>query len=408
MSLLWRVFLANVLVLLVALALLTFSPIEVSYPIKFWQFLLLFVGFVVLVDDEPRPDAARARAAPAAHRGDGVDRPRQARHPARGGGPSERRRARPRARLQRHARPARDAPAARRPARRSTAQEAERLRVAQELHDEIGQTLTAVTIQAERAAEGDPADARQALRDVANAVRDSLDEVRRIARELRPEALDDLGLVNALIALCNAARRARTGRASSATSQGTLPPLPPEVELVHLPGRPGEPHERRPPRRARARSACGSRATRSRSRCACATTGEGMPSELPAGTSGHRRHARAGDARWRALLDRVDPQARAPRCGSGSRWTRTGDDRPAEDPHPARRRPRRSCARACGWCSTRRRTSRWWPRRRRRRGGRARALGRRRSRGAGRDDAAHDRPAGGAGALAAASPSCGC
>ena len=43
------------------------------------------------------------------------------------------------------------------------AQEAERLRVARELHDEIGQTLTAVTIQAERAADGDPALARQVL-----------------------------------------------------------------------------------------------------------------------------------------------------------------------------------------------------------------------------------------------------
>ena len=79
------------------------------------------------------------------------------------------------------------------------AQEGERLRVAQELHDEIGQTLTAVTIQAERAADSDPALAPEALRRVADAVRDSLDEVRRIARELRPEALDDLGLVNALI-----------------------------------------------------------------------------------------------------------------------------------------------------------------------------------------------------------------
>ena len=89
-----------------------------------------------------------------------------------------------------------------------------------------------MTIQAERAAEGDPRQAPQALRDVADAVRDSLDEVRRIARELRPEALDDLGLVNALIALCNRARRARTGRASSATCRAALPPLPPEVELV--------------------------------------------------------------------------------------------------------------------------------------------------------------------------------
>ena len=83
------------------------------------------------------------------------------------------------------------------------AQEAERLRVAQELHDEIGQTLTAVMIEAERAAAGDPALASRTLERVARAVHESLQELRRIARELRPEALDDLGLVNALIALCS-------------------------------------------------------------------------------------------------------------------------------------------------------------------------------------------------------------
>ena len=66
------------------------------------------------------------------------------------------------------------------------AQEAERLRVARELHDEIGQTLTAITLQAERAADGDPAAGARELARVADAVRESLDEVRRIARELRP------------------------------------------------------------------------------------------------------------------------------------------------------------------------------------------------------------------------------
>jgi two-component system sensor histidine kinase UhpB len=111
------------------------------------------------------------------------------------------------------------------------AQEGERLRVAQELHDEIGQTLTAVTIQAERAADGDPALAEQALRDVADAVRASLDEVRRIARELRPEALDDLGLVNALIALCGRLE-APDGPRVIRDLQIRLPPLPPDVELV--------------------------------------------------------------------------------------------------------------------------------------------------------------------------------
>jgi two-component system sensor histidine kinase UhpB len=111
------------------------------------------------------------------------------------------------------------------------AQEAERLRVARELHDEIGQTLTAVTLQAERAAEGDPGSASGELRRVADAVRDSLDEVRRIAHELRPEALDDLGLVNALIALCRR-HDLQDGPGVTQRLQSALPPLSPDVELV--------------------------------------------------------------------------------------------------------------------------------------------------------------------------------
>ena len=88
-----------------------------------------------------------------------------------------------------------------------------------------------MTIQAERAADGDAGAAAEALRQVADAVRESLDEVRRIARELRPEALDDLGLVNALIALCNRMSSA-DGPLIKRELPGTLPPLPEEVELV--------------------------------------------------------------------------------------------------------------------------------------------------------------------------------
>jgi two-component system sensor histidine kinase UhpB len=110
------------------------------------------------------------------------------------------------------------------------AQEAERLRIARELHDEVGQTLTAVALRAEHAATHAGEDRTQ-LDELAAIVQDSLEDVRRISRELRPEALDDLGLINALIALCS-----RVGEQSGIRVRRrleTLPvDLPPEVELA--------------------------------------------------------------------------------------------------------------------------------------------------------------------------------
>jgi two-component system sensor histidine kinase UhpB len=110
------------------------------------------------------------------------------------------------------------------------AQEAERLRIARELHDEIGQTLTAVALLAERAA-GQSGPQQQALSQIADTVQTSLEDLRRISRELRPEALDDLGLVNALIALCSRIGRQgglRVGR----DLEAHLPTLASDVELV--------------------------------------------------------------------------------------------------------------------------------------------------------------------------------
>jgi two-component system, NarL family, sensor histidine kinase UhpB len=75
------------------------------------------------------------------------------------------------------------------------AQEGERLRVAQELHDGVGQTLTGVVLQLGRVARDVPHDGVVEAQETARA---SLEEVRRIARRLRPEALDDLGLASAL------------------------------------------------------------------------------------------------------------------------------------------------------------------------------------------------------------------
>ena len=113
------------------------------------------------------------------------------------------------------------------------AQEEERLRIARELHDGIGQMLTAVAMQAERAAQNQPGAGREGLLEIPEAIRRSIDDVRRIARELRPEALDDLGLANALLTLCR-----RMARQSGVRVQPELdlpegmPSLAPETELV--------------------------------------------------------------------------------------------------------------------------------------------------------------------------------
>jgi two-component system sensor histidine kinase UhpB len=82
-------------------------------------------------------------------------------------------------------------------------QEGERLRVARELHDEVGQGLIAITLMAERAAAESSPDVAEKFSAIADELLFYLDELRRIAHELRPETLDDLGLVNALDALCN-------------------------------------------------------------------------------------------------------------------------------------------------------------------------------------------------------------
>jgi two-component system, NarL family, sensor histidine kinase UhpB len=110
------------------------------------------------------------------------------------------------------------------------AQEGERRRVASDLHDEIGQSLTALVLQLKRAADSDPPDPA-ALRELVGAAEEILGEVRSVARRLRPEALDDLGLRSALLALA-----ARLEEASGLSVQvriaSDLPPLTPEVELV--------------------------------------------------------------------------------------------------------------------------------------------------------------------------------
>ena len=112
-----------------------------------------------------------------------------------------------------------------------SAQEAERLRIAQELHDQVGQTLTAVLLQLSRIHARVPAELQSDVDEVQDAARASLEDVQRIAIELRPEALDDLGLPSALEALANGFAQ-RSGLRVIRRIQTNLPPVSPETELV--------------------------------------------------------------------------------------------------------------------------------------------------------------------------------
>ena len=112
-----------------------------------------------------------------------------------------------------------------------SAQESERRRVAQELHDEVGQSLTAVLLSLKRVADQSPQETREELSRVQETTRSTLDEIRRIARRLRPGVLEELGLVSALKALTNEISEP-TGLTIRRQFDKNLPPLDAETELV--------------------------------------------------------------------------------------------------------------------------------------------------------------------------------
>jgi PAS domain S-box-containing protein len=81
------------------------------------------------------------------------------------------------------------------------AQEEERKRISRELHDEIAQTLVGINVHLAaltREAEGNPRGLPQKIARTQRLVEKSVDIVHLFARELRPTALDDLGLIPAL------------------------------------------------------------------------------------------------------------------------------------------------------------------------------------------------------------------
>jgi two-component system sensor histidine kinase UhpB len=230
-SLAARTFLASAAVLALIFVLLLVTPVEVSAPIQLGQALILFAGLVGMLAIQlvviRRVLAPLRRVADQMHEVD-LRQPQQRRIETTSQS-SE---------ITAFVETFNDmlerlANERRQSARTALgAQEAERLRTAQELHDEIGQSLTAVALQVEQlAAAADPPKAAR-LGEVAELLQGSLDDIRRIARKLRPEALDDLGLVNALIAMTS-----RIGRQTNAPRferhlSEELPSLSPEQELV--------------------------------------------------------------------------------------------------------------------------------------------------------------------------------
>jgi two-component system, NarL family, sensor histidine kinase UhpB len=108
--------------------------------------------------------------------------------------------------------------------------EDERNRIARELHDEVGQTLTGVMLQVEGLAAKIPEELQEQLDELRETARSGTEEVRRIARQLRPEALEDLGLQSALASLATA-----FGEQTGINVQRSLEPSVPlseEQELV--------------------------------------------------------------------------------------------------------------------------------------------------------------------------------
>jgi two-component system sensor histidine kinase UhpB len=222
----WRLFAVNAMVLALATAALALSPVTVSSPVAVTEAIVLAAGLVAMLALNfwlLRRALAPLEGLQALMRG--ADPLRPGTRAALGEAAPELRAVVEAfnemvARLEEERRDS--------AGRALAAQEGERLRIAQELHDEVGQKLTAAILQLETASRSG---AENALEEAREGVRESLEDVRFIARRLRPEALDDLGLPSALAALTNSLGRA--GDISiERRIEGSLPPLHSNAELV--------------------------------------------------------------------------------------------------------------------------------------------------------------------------------
>ena len=110
------------------------------------------------------------------------------------------------------------------------AQEEERARVARDLHDEVNQSLTGLLLRLEVAREGAPPALEAELAETKALANQAMRELLSLARQLRPTALDDLGLTAAIAGLVEALDQAEVDAAMS--TDGDFSDLGDDAQLV--------------------------------------------------------------------------------------------------------------------------------------------------------------------------------
>ncbi len=111
------------------------------------------------------------------------------------------------------------------------AQERERRRIAQDLHDEVNQALTAISLRLQASLEQAPDPLRRELLETKRLSGHAMEELLSLARTLRPAVLDDHGLIPALASQVRDFRE-RTNIDARFTVSGQPVPLSPEQQLV--------------------------------------------------------------------------------------------------------------------------------------------------------------------------------
>jgi two-component system sensor histidine kinase UhpB len=228
LPLLWQTFAVNAALFVVATLVLAFTPVTVKSMVTFEEGIVLAVGLVALLVANLlllRPTFAPLDQLKRRMQNVDLLRPGQ-RLPVVGGGEVAVLVAAFNEMLDRLEAERRETAS-----RALQAQEAERLRIARGLHDEVGQVLTGVLLQFDGVVAELPPARRAELEETRQTIRQALEEVRRIAQELRPELLEHLGLTSALTELSTRVAR-QSGFELKHRFAPELAPLSQESEIT--------------------------------------------------------------------------------------------------------------------------------------------------------------------------------